>query len=74
MLVSLFNKVAGPRPVTLLKKRFCHRCFPMNFVKFLRIPFFIEHLQCDMLFFDRLFSYIKAYKFTAVIYPLSFKK
>ena len=49
MLVSLFNKVAGPRPVTLLKKRLCHRCFPMNFVKFLRIPFFIEHLQCDFL-------------------------
>ena len=39
-----FNKVAGLRPVTLLKKRLWHRCFPVNFVKFLRIPFFIEHL------------------------------
>ena len=39
-----FNKVAGLRPATLLKKRLWHRCFPVNFVKFLRTPFFIEHL------------------------------
>ena len=31
---SLFsNKVAGLRAATLLKKRFWHRCFPMNFVQ-----------------------------------------
>ena len=40
----LFNKVTGLRPATLLKKRLWHRCFPVNFVKFLRTPFFIEHL------------------------------
>ena len=40
-----FNKVAGLRPVTLLKKRLCHRCFPVNFVKFLRTPFLTEHLR-----------------------------
>ena len=40
-----FNKVAGLRPATLLKKRLWHRCFPVNFVKFLRTPFFIEHLS-----------------------------
>ena len=34
-----FNKVAGLRPATLLKKRLWHRCFPVNFVKFLRTPF-----------------------------------
>ena len=44
-----FNKVAGLRPATLLKKRLWHRCFPVNFVKFLRTPFlqntfFTEHL------------------------------
>ena len=39
-----FNKVAGLRPATLLKKRLWHRCFPVNFDKFLRTPFFIEHL------------------------------
>ena len=26
------------RPTTLLKKRLWHRCFPVNFVKVLRIP------------------------------------
>ena len=34
-----FNKVAGIRPTTLLKKRLSHMCFPLNFVKFLRTPF-----------------------------------
>ena len=32
-------------PATLLKKRFRHRCFPVNFAKFLRTPFFREHFQ-----------------------------
>ena len=39
-----FNKVIGLRAATLLKKRLWHRCFNMNFAKFLRTPFFIEHL------------------------------
>ena len=39
-----FNKVAGLRPATLLKKRLWHRCFPINFAKFLRTPFLTEHL------------------------------
>ena len=34
-----FNKVAGLRPAILLKKRLCHRCFPVNSVKFLRTRF-----------------------------------
>ena len=33
-----FNKVAGLRPANLLKKRLWHRCFPVNFVKFLLTP------------------------------------
>ena len=34
---SLFlNKFAGLRPETLLKKTLRHRCFPVNFAKFLR--------------------------------------
>ena len=32
------------RPATLLRKRLWHSSFPVNFVKFLRTPFFIEHL------------------------------
>ena len=34
-----FNKVAGLRTATLVKKRPWHRCFPVNFMKFLGIPF-----------------------------------
>ena len=43
-LSLFFNKVAGLRPATLLKKRHGHRCFPVNFVKFIRTPFYIEHI------------------------------
>ena len=35
---SRFNKVAGHRAATLLKKGLWQRCFPVNFAKFLRIP------------------------------------
>ena len=37
--VLFFNKVADPELATLLIKRLWHRCFPMNFAKFLRAPF-----------------------------------
>ena len=43
--VFFLNKVAGLGPATLLKKRLWHRCFPMNFAKFLRTPCFTEHLR-----------------------------
>ena len=44
-----FNKVPG------LKKRLWHSFFPVNFVKFLRTPFFIKYLWCLLLSF---FSYV----------------
>ena len=34
-----FKKVAGLRPVNLLKRRLWHWCFPVNFAKFSRTPF-----------------------------------
>ena len=34
-----FNKVADLRPATLLIERLWHSCFPVDFAKFLRIPF-----------------------------------
>ena len=37
----VFLGVLRPR----LKKRLWHRCFPVNFVKFLRTSFFTEHLR-----------------------------
>ena len=44
LYLSLQMQFPGMRPATLLKKRLWHRCFPVNFAKFLRTPFFIEHL------------------------------
>ena len=41
---SIKLQALGPRSATLLKKRLWHRCFSVNFVKFLRTPFCIEHL------------------------------
>ena len=41
----LFNKVAGLRTVTLLKKEILYRCFPVNFSKFLKTPSITEHLR-----------------------------
>ena len=49
-----FNKVAGLRPATLLKKRLWRRCFPVNFEKFLKTPFFTEHLQWLLLLLDEI--------------------
>ena len=44
--VSLFfNKVAGLRPATLLKKRSRHECFPVNFANFLKTLFLKEPLR-----------------------------
>ena len=44
-----FSKFTGKhlclRPATLLKKRLWHRCFPVNFKKFLSTTFLTEHLR-----------------------------
>ena len=52
VLESLFYKFADPRPATLLKERLWHRSFPENFAKFLRTPFFTDHLWWLLLKFD----------------------
>ena len=46
----IFTK--GLRPATLLKKRLWHKCFPVNFAKFLRTPFLKEHLRWLLLFIE----------------------
>ena len=43
LYLSLFFSYR-PRPATLLKKRLWQWCFPVNFVKFLRTLFYIQHL------------------------------
>ena len=40
-----FSNAASLRHATLSKRRLWHRCFPVNFAKFLRTPFFIEHIR-----------------------------
>ena len=67
-----FNKVVGLRLATLLKKRLWHRCFPVNFAKFLRTPFFIEHLWWLLLFFRKtkvsnMLGFIKYFQVKLVI-------
>ena len=41
-LVYVFR--SSHQTATLLKERLWHGCFPVNFAKFLRTPFFTEHL------------------------------
>ena len=52
-LIKCFQKRSskGLRPATLLKKTLWHRCFPVNFAKFLRTPSFIEQLWWLLLCF-----------------------
>ena len=45
-----FNKVAA---TALLKKRLWHRCFPLNFAKFLRTPF-LQNTSRQVLLLSRL--------------------
>ena len=50
-------------PATLIKKRLWHRCFPVNFAKFLRTPFLTEHLQWLLLNKDNQFKvHVHIYK------------
>ena len=43
--ILFFNKVSGLRTAILLKMRLRHRCFPVNFVKFLRTLFFSQNIS-----------------------------
>ena len=51
-----FNKIAGRRPATFLKKRLWHRCFPVNFAKFLRTSFLQNTSRCLLLTFERVLN------------------
>ena len=46
-----FNEVA------VIKKRLWHRCFPVNFMRFLTTPFFAEHLRWLFLYTIKPFRY-----------------
>ena len=55
-----FNKVACLRPATLLKKKLWHRCFPVNFAKFLRTPF-LQSISRALLLYVISFSFENFY-------------
>ena len=55
-----FNKVAGIKPATLLKKRLWHRCFPVNLAKFLRISF-LWNTSWRLLLIDKYCSHFSFY-------------
>ena len=46
---NFIKKETLARPATLFKKRLWHRCFPVNFVKFLRTSFYLEDLWWQLL-------------------------
>ena len=47
---KIHSKIQSLRSATLFKKRLWHRCFPVNFPRFLRAPFFTEHLRWLLLY------------------------
>ena len=49
MLGYLFYEIVGPKPQDFIKKRFRHRCFPVNIAKFLRTPI-LENIK--KMFYD----------------------
>ena len=54
---SLLITLQAWRHGSLLKKRLQHRCFPVKFTKFLRTPFFTEHLWWLLLEMEKHFIF-----------------
>ena len=52
-LAKLTGKHLYQSHSNFIKKRLWCRCFPVNFVKFLRTTFFIKHLWCLLLYRQR---------------------
>ena len=50
---SVSSLIKLPASANLLKNRLWHRCFPVNFVKFSKTPFSLEHLQWLFLKMER---------------------
>ena len=46
----MFFKTGVPQAYNFLKMRLQHRCFPVKLEKFLRTPFFKEHLLLYILY------------------------
>ena len=66
-----FNKVAGLRRATLLKKRLWHRCFPVNSVKFLRT--LLLQNTSERLLHNLILFIVTPLRFTADIFGGAFR-
>ena len=51
----MFFKIGVPQACNFIKKRLKHRCFLVKLAKFLRTPFFKEHLR--LLLLDILYTH-----------------
>ena len=56
----------------LIKKRLWYMCFPVNFAKFLRTPFHIEHLWWLLLFIDAVYYTVYYAVYYTVYYTILF--
>ena len=73
VLESLFNKAAGLKACSLIKKRLQHKCFPLKFAKFLKIP--ILKNICDNCFCTaHLVTVIVTYKSVIYSIKIAYKK
>ena len=50
--ISQISQQNACATASFLKKRFCQRCFPVNFAKFLRTSFLTEHIRWLLLAFQ----------------------
>ena len=64
-----FNNVAGLTPATLLKKRLWHRCFPVNFGKFLKTLFLAEYFRWLLSFVQFLLDSLTKHIFSLTMLP-----
>ena len=53
-----FNKVTGLQAGNLFRKEFRHKCFPADFVKFLRRPILWNTFELLLLRFEEVLIYI----------------
>ena len=58
--IDWFLYEGNSRSATLLKRTFWRRSFPVNFAKFLRLPFFTEHFRWLLLFLVFLSKFLPA--------------
>ena len=72
--ILLLKKLAGWRPATLFKKILQHRYFPVKFEKFLRSPFFTEHLRWLLLHLRYFATFIWRTIFLFSTHRLMYKK